>query len=263
MKIEILTLFPEMFTGPFDSSIVKRALVKGMLELEILNIRDFTCDKHRITDDYPFGGGAGMVMKPEPVFAAVEFIKARGSLSPPKIVLLCPQGRVFNQEMAGELAREPHLILICGHYEGVDERVKEKLVDREVSIGDFVLTGGEIPALVVVDAVARLLPGVLGAEESFQTDSFYQGLLAYPQYTRPREYAGMKVPDVLLSGDHEKIRLWRRRMSLLRTLERRPDLLKEEALTEADRCLLRTDLDFGDRPNPNKVAGGKVLEPEE
>ncbi len=242
MKIDILTLFPEMFSGPFDSSIIKRATEKGILEIHITYIRDFAHDKHRITDDYPFGGGAGMVMKPEPIFEAVEFVKERSGSGHSRVILLCPQGRVFNQDMARNLAGESHLILICGHYEGIDERVREKLVDDEISIGDFVLTGGEIPAMVIVDAVARMIPGVLGEEESFVTDSFYNGLLEYPQYTRPREYAGLKVPDILLSGDHEKIRLWRRKMSLQKTLERRPDLLREEDLSKEDRKLLQTDL---------------------
>ncbi len=241
MKIDILTLFPEMFKGPFDVSIIKRAREKGLLDISVTNIRDFAHDKHRIVDDYPFGGGAGMVMKPEPVFAAVEFVRSRSGQESAKVVLLCPQGRVFNQEMAKDLSKEPHLILICGHYEGIDERVREKLIDEEISIGDFVLTGGELPAMVIVDAVARLIPGVLGEEESYANDSFYEGLLEYPQYTRPREFAGMKVPDILLSGDHEKIRQWRRKMSLQRTLERRPDLLKIDDLSEEDRKLLETD----------------------
>lgn len=241
MKIDILSLFPEMFTGPFDSSIIKRAREKGLLHIQITNIRDFAHDKHRIVDDYPFGGGAGMVMKPEPVFEAVDDVKKACTGAFPKVILLCPQGRVFTQETARNLAGESHLVLICGHYEGVDERIREKLVDEEISIGDFVLTGGELPAMVVIDALARMLPGVLGEEESFKTDSFYNGLLEYPQYTRPREYSGINTPDVLLSGDHEKIHRWRRKMSILRTLERRPDLLKVEDLTEEDRKLLSVD----------------------
>lgn len=241
MKIDILTLFPEMFDGPFGSSIIKRAREKGLIDITMTNIRDFTHDKHRIVDDYPFGGGAGMVMKPEPISEAVEHVKANSPVQQPLIILLCPQGRVFNQEMAKELSREKHLIFICGHYEGVDERVKEKLVDHEISIGDFVLTGGELPAMVITDAVARMIPGVLGEEESFVTDSFFDGLLGYPQYTRPREYDGMKVPDILLSGDHAKIREWRRKMSLMRTLKRRPDLIKWEDLPDTDKKLLGTE----------------------
>ncbi|PKM82627.1 MAG: tRNA (guanosine(37)-N1)-methyltransferase TrmD [Firmicutes bacterium HGW-Firmicutes-14] len=240
MRIDILTLFPEMFEGVFNESIIKRAREKGLLEVELHNIRDFTHDKHRIVDDYPFGGGAGMVMKPEPVFEAVDFV-IRSSVDKPKVILLCPQGRVFNQEITKSLARENHLVLICGHYEGVDERVREKLVDEEISIGDFVLTGGEIPAMAVVDAVARMIPGVLGEEESFKSDSFYDGWLKYPQYTRPREYQGIGVPEVLLSGDHEKIRLWRRKMSLLRTLQKRPELFNRLELSEEDKKLMENE----------------------
>ncbi len=239
MKIDILTLFPEMFEGPLTSSIIKRARDKGLLDINMTNIRDFAYDKHRVVDDYPFGGGAGMVMKPEPIFEAVEFVRRKGGPSTPRVILLCPQGKVFNQEMAKNLVKETHLILICGHYEGIDERVREKLVDEEISIGDFVLTGGEIPAMVLVDSLSRMIPGVLKEEESFLTDSFYDGLLEYPQYTRPREYEGMTVPEILLSGDHEKIRVWRRRMSLKRTLKRRPDLLKKSALAEEDKKLLQ------------------------
>lgn len=242
MKIDILTLFPEMFGGPFGSSIIKRAREKGLLEIDMVNIRDFAHDKHKIVDDYPFGGGAGMVMKPEPIFEAVEFVKGRSYAPQGKVILLCPQGEPFDQEMAKKLALEEHLLFICGHYEGVDERVREKIVDMEISIGDFVLTGGELPAMVVVDAVARLIPGVLGEAESFIADSFYDGLLEYPQYTRPREYAGLSVPDILLSGDHEKIRLWRRKMSLIRTLQRRPDLINVRTVSEEDKKLLKTEI---------------------
>jgi len=238
MIIDILTLFPEMFAGPFDNSIIKRAREKGMLEIHLTNIRDFAHDKHRIVDDYPFGGGSGMVMKPEPVFEAVKHVKGRDEGSGSRVILMCPQGGVFNQETAKRLAREAHLVLICGHYEGIDERVRERIVDEELSIGDFVLTGGEIPAMVVVDAISRLIPGVLGDQESYVNDSFYDGILEHPQYTRPREFEGMPVPEVLLSGNHEKIRLWRRKMSLRRTVERRPDLLKLEDLSAADRKLL-------------------------
>ncbi len=241
MKIDILTLFPEMFESPFSASIIKRAREKGLLNITMTNIRDFTHDKHRIVDDYPFGGGAGMVMKPEPIFEAVEYVKSLSATGDSKVILLCPQGMMFNQQLAKDLAREQHLIFICGHYEGIDERVREKLVDYEISIGDFVLTGGELPAMVITDAVARMIPGVLGEEESFVTDSFYEGLLGYPQYTRPREYGELKVPEVLLSGDHERIRLWRRKMSLKRTLERRPDMLKVEDLPKQDKKLLEKE----------------------
>ena len=238
MKIDILTLFPEMFAGPFSTSIIKRARDNGLLDINLINIRDFAHDKHRIVDDYPFGGGAGMVMKPEPIFEAVASVRDRNTETGTKVILLCPQGRLFDQEIAKRLSGESHLVMLCGHYEGIDERVREQLVDEEISIGDFVLTGGELPAMVLVDTVSRLIPGVLGEEESFVTDSFYNGLLEYPQYTRPREYAGLKVPDILLSGDHEKIRKWRRMMSLKRTLERRPDLLNRENMTEDDKQLL-------------------------
>ncbi|MDT3697912.1 MAG: tRNA (guanosine(37)-N1)-methyltransferase TrmD [Thermincola sp.] len=240
MKIDILTLFPEMFDGPLNTSIIKRAREKGLININTINIRGFAHDKHRIVDDYPFGGGAGMVMKPEPIFEAVEFAR-QGTGDLAKVILLCPQGQVFNQEAAKRLANEKTLIFICGHYEGIDERVREKLVDEEFSIGDFVLTGGELPAMVIIDAMARLIPGVLGEQESFMSDSFYNGLLEYPQYTRPREYRGLTVPEILLSGDHEKIRKWRRLMSLKRTVARRPDLLQNIDLTKEDQALLTHD----------------------
>lgn len=238
MKIDILTLFPEMFDGPFGTSIIKRAREKGLIDINTVNIRDFAMDKHRITDDYPFGGGAGMVMKPEPITEAVESIALRDGKSPETVILLSPQGEVLTQEMAIELAKLPHIVFICGHYEGIDERVRETPVTREISIGDFVLTGGELPCMVVVDALARMIPGVLGEEESAVNDSFYDGLLEYPQYTRPREYRGMKVPEILLSGDHGKIARWRRQQSLKRTLERRPDLLKVDELSAEDHKIL-------------------------
>lgn len=239
MRMDILTLFPEMFQGPFDASILKRAREKGLIDIGYINIRDFATDKHRIVDDYPFGGGPGMLMKPEPIFDALAHVRANRPECRSRVILLCPQGQVFNQEMAKELAEEEHLIFICGHYEGVDERVREILVDDEVSIGDFVLTGGELPAMVMIDAITRMLPGALGEEESFKTDSFFEGLLGYPQYTRPRAYQGKHVPEVLISGDHEKIRLWRRKMSLQRTLERRPELLEDMELSKEDLKLLR------------------------
>ncbi|HEX3033071.1 MAG TPA: tRNA (guanosine(37)-N1)-methyltransferase TrmD [Bacillota bacterium] len=238
MKIDILTLFPDMF-APLAASIIGKAREKGLLEINIHNIRDYTRDKHKITDDYPFGGGAGMVMKPEPVFRAVEALNDRDKVMPANIILMCPQGTPFSQQLAAELAQEQHLVFLCGHYEGMDERIREGLVTREISIGDYVLTGGELPAMVVVDAVARLLPGVLGESFSAVEESFTEGLLEYPQYTRPREYQGMQVPDILLSGDHEKIRRWRRQQSLKRTLSRRPDLLQEHKLSPEDRKLLK------------------------
>ena len=240
MRIDVLTLFPGMFHGPLTESILKRAREKGLLEVNAINIRNFTTDKHHIADDYPFGGGAGMVMKPEPIFRAMEDLLAKVG-RPGKVVLLCPQGRPLTQTVVRQLAQEEHLVLICGHYEGIDERVREHLVTDEISLGDFILTGGELPAMVIIDAVSRLIPGVLGEAESAEDESFEQGLLEYPQYTRPRDFQGMRVPDVLLSGDHEKIRQWRRQQSLLRTLQRRADLLKEEELTPSDRELLKKE----------------------
>lgn len=235
MRIDILTLFPGMFGGPFQESIVKRAVEKGLVEIQFHNIRDFAVDKHRTVDDYPFGGGPGMVMKPDPLFAAVESLALPPGVP---IILLSPQGRLFSQQGAEELAAQERLALICGHYEGVDERVRERLVTDEVSIGDYILTGGEIPAMVVVDAVVRLLPGAVGSEESIRTDSLVSGLLQYPLYTRPADFRGWRVPQVLLSGHHGEIARWRRRQSLLRTLERRPDLLERAELTDEERAEL-------------------------
>lgn len=239
MRIDILTLFPEMFAGPFSSSILKRAQDSGIIAVNLVNIRDFSTNKHRTVDDTPYGGGAGMVMAPEAIFGAVEDALKKHEGPPARVVLMCPQGRPFNQATAMNLARESNLVLICGHYEGVDERVRANLVTDEISIGDYVLTGGELPAMVVVDAVTRLIPGVLGDSASVQEESFNNGLLEYPQYTRPREFRGQAVPDVLLSGHHEEIRKWRRRQALLRTLERRPGLLTQLELTEEDKATLK------------------------
>ncbi len=222
MRIDILTLFPEICRGPLHESMMKRAQECGALDLRIHNIRDWTTDKHRMADDSPFGGGQGMVMKPEPVFAAVEAFRTEGSY----VILMTPQGRRFAQAMATELTQHAHLMIICGHYEGVDHRVTEHLVDAEISIGDYVLTNGAIAAVVVVDAVARLLPGVLGHEQSAADDSFSAGLLEAPQYTRPAEFRGWKIPDVLLSGNHAEIAAWRKEQALKRTQENRPDLLE-------------------------------------
>lgn len=224
MHFDVFTLFPEMFTGPLTESILKRAQAAGLVTIALHNIRDYTTDKHHVTDDYPYGGGAGMVMKPDPVFAAVEAILGTEPAARPPLILLTPQGRLFNQTVAGELARYPHLALLCGHYEGVDERIREHLVTDEISIGDYVLTGGELAAMVVIDAVCRLLPGVLDGE-SLQDESHANGLLEYPHYTRPVEFRGWKVPEVLLSGNHQAIRRWRREQAILRTRARRPDLL--------------------------------------
>jgi tRNA (guanine37-N1)-methyltransferase len=222
MKIDVLTLFPAMFAGPLDESIIKRARQKGFLDLKIHDLRDWTHDRHRTVDDRPFGGGPGMLLKPEPLFAAVESLKREKT----RVILFSPAGRKFDQGIARELAQQEDLLLITGHYEGFDERVREALVDDELSIGDYVLTNGALPAMVLVDAVTRLLPGVLGDDESSQDESFSHGRLEYPQYTRPAEFRGMKVPDVLLSGNHAEIEKWRREQAELQTQARRPDLLK-------------------------------------
>ena len=235
MRFDIFTLFPEMFRGPLDESILARARERGLLEVALHNPRDVTTDRHHIVDDYPYGGGAGMVMKPEPLFTAVETLAPSEPAGP--IILLSPQGRVFTQEIARELAREARITLICGHYEGVDERVRAHLVTDEISLGDFVLTGGELAAMALVDAVARLLPGVLAAG-STEEESHTAGLLEYPHYTRPPEYRGWSVPDILLSGNHAAIARWRRKESLRRTRARRPDLLAALDLSAADRKLL-------------------------
>ncbi|MCK4496189.1 MAG: tRNA (guanosine(37)-N1)-methyltransferase TrmD, partial [Candidatus Aminicenantes bacterium] len=220
MRVDIITLFPSMFKNPFNESMIKRAKEKGILKIKLHDLRQFTHDKHRTVDDAPYGGGAGMVMKPRPLFEAVEKIKEEIDSSS-RVILLSPQGRPLNQEKVKELAKERVLIFICGHYEGVDERVREHLVDEEISLGDYVLTGGELAAMVVVDAVARMLPGVLGSEDSAREDSFYKGLLDYPQYTRPSDFRGWKVPSVLLSGNHQKVKEWRRKKMLEATLRKR------------------------------------------
>lgn len=237
MRVDILTLFPAMFEGPFGDSILKRAQENGLIDIHRLNPRDFSFDKHKHVDDSPFGGGSGMVLKPEPFFRAMCFLSETTRFTRRRVLLMSPDGAVFSQEKAKELADYEQLILICGHYEGFDARIYE-LADEVLSIGDYVLTGGELPAMVVVDAVARMLPGVLGAEDSAPTDSFYHGLLSFPQYTRPRDYGGRAVPEVLFSGDHAKIAAWRRHEALRLTLERRPDLLEKAELTEADRDFL-------------------------
>ncbi len=239
MRIDILTLFPQLFEQPFKTGIFQRAIDNGLVEVNIYNIRDYTHDKHNVTDDYPYGGGAGMVLKPEPIFEAVEHIQKGLDVKKekPAIILLTPQGRPFSQAIARELSDKKHLILICGHYEGVDERVHEHLATDAISIGDYVLSGGEPAALVVVDAVTRLIPGVLGSEESIKDDSHSNGLLEYPQYTRPAIFREWQVPDVLLSGNHARIAEWRRRQSILRTLKRRPELLDKSDLNAKERQL--------------------------
>lgn len=245
MRFHILTLFPDFFRGPLEESILGRAAARGLVRVRVHNIRDYAQDRHRVTDDYPFGGGSGMVMKPEPLFRAVEAVQ-RGiageageeAARRAPVVLLTPQGRPFRQDAAQEMAGYEDLILVCGHYEGVDERVREHLATDEVSIGDYVLTGGEPAALVVADAVARLVPGVVGDPESLVSESHTTGLLEYPQYTRPRSFRGWDVPDMLLSGNHAEIARWRRRQALLRTLRRRPELLAGAWLSEEDRRFL-------------------------
>ena len=222
MKIDVLTLFPAMFAGPLDESIIMRARKSGLLDLKIHQLRDWTHDRHKTVDDRPFGGGPGMLLKPEPIFEAVESLKRAGT----KVILLSPSGRKFDQSIARELARENDLLLVTGHYEGFDERIRETLADDELSIGDYVLTNGALPAMVVIDAVARLLPGVLGDDESSSDESFSHGLLEYPQYTRPAEFRGLKVPDVLVSGNHAEIEKWRREQAKTRTKAQRPDLMK-------------------------------------
>lgn len=237
IRFDVLTLFPEMFHGFLNTSIIKKAHEKGLIETQLVNFRDYATDKHRTVDDTPYGGGGGMVLKPEPLFRAVDDLVRDGERPP--ILMMSPQGEPFTQRKAEELARHPHLIIICGHYEGYDERVREYLVTEEISIGDYVLTGGELPAMVIIDSVSRLISGVLGNESSAQTDSFSTGLLEYPHYTRPAEFRGYRVPDVLLSGHHAKIEKWRREQALLRTWRRRPDLLQTAPLTEEDRAFLR------------------------
>ncbi|MBS4193962.1 tRNA (guanosine(37)-N1)-methyltransferase TrmD [Lederbergia citri] len=239
MKIDILTLFPDMFSGVFGSSILKKAEEKDAVTYNVVNFRDFSNDKHRTVDDYPYGGGAGMVLKPQPIFDAVDYLKKDSKVNP-RIILLCPQGATYNQKKAEELAKEDHLIFICGHYEGYDERIREYLITDEISIGDYVLTGGELGAMVVIDSVVRLLPGVLGNDESPIYDSFSSGLLEHPHYTRPADFRGMKVPEVLLSGNHQKINEWRENESMERTKNRRPDLL-EKYLQEKNKKADPTD----------------------
>ena len=248
MKVDIITIFPEMFAAFFSGGIVRRALDKGLLEVCVHNLRDYTHDRHKQVDDRPFGGGEGMVLKPEPVFEAVEAIKKDGASL---VYLLSPQGQRFDSAMGQRLASAGQLILICGRYEGVDERVSRSLVDGELSIGDYVLTGGEPAAWVVVDALSRFVPGVVGKDGSVRRDSFFQGLLDYPHYTRPRLFRGMGVPQVLFSGDHAKIDAWRRRQSLQKTLTLRPDLLEKLELADDDRELLESIIKKGKHHEPD------------
>jgi tRNA (guanine37-N1)-methyltransferase len=239
MQFEVFTLLPEVFPPYLESSILQRARQRGLIEVRVHNIRDYTHDRHHTTDDTPYGGGGGMVMKPEPVFEAVESVlgaspdEAQPGNLP--VILLTPQGRLFTQRVAEEFSRYERIALLCGRYEGVDERIREHLVTDEISVGDYVLTGGELPALLIIDAVARLIPGVLGDPTGAEDDSHSMGLLEYPHYTRPPEFRGWKVPEVLLSGDHGKIEKWRREQALSRTLRKRPDMLEKADLSEADK----------------------------
>jgi len=242
MQFEVFTLLPEVFPPYLESSILQRARQRGLIDVHVHNIRDYTHDKHHTTDDTPYGGGGGMVMKPEPVFEALEtilgFTSNQAQPTPVPIILLTPQGRVFTQRVAEELSVHERIALLCGRYEGVDERIREHLVTDEISIGDYVLTGGELPALMMIDAISRLIPGVLGDPTGAEDDSHSMGLLEYPHYTRPPEFRGWQVPEVLLSGDHAKIEKWRREQSLVRTLTRRPDILEKAELSEADKKIV-------------------------
>lgn len=248
MRIDIISIFPEFFVGPFECGPTRIARERRVLEIGIVNPRDFTTDVHRTVDDYPFGGGAGMVMKPEPIFLAVESIRKPNS----RVILLSPQGERFNQQLAHRFKEFAHLILICGRYKGVDERVRMMLIDQEVSIGDYVLAGGEAAAVVMIEAIARLLPGVVGDEDSVTSDSFENGLLDAPVYTRPREFRGVSVPEVLISGNHGAVARWRRQQALLNTARRRPELLKYVTLTKEDREFLVLELGT----LPGEIGGG-------
>ncbi|WP_174524246.1 tRNA (guanosine(37)-N1)-methyltransferase TrmD [Neobacillus soli] len=238
MKIDILTLFPDMFSGVLGQSMLQKAAERAAVEYNVVNFRDYADNKHSTVDDYPYGGGAGMVLTPQPIFDAITALREKAQSKPPRVILLCPQGERFEQQKAEELAKEEHLIFICGHYEGYDERIRQHIVTDEISIGDYVLTGGELGAMVVVDSVVRLLPEVLGNQESHLKDSFSTGLLEHPHYTRPADFRGLKVPEVLLSGNHKLIDEWRNKEALRRTLERRPDLFaKIELTTEQEKWL--------------------------
>jgi tRNA (guanine37-N1)-methyltransferase len=244
MRFDILTLFPGMFSSPFQESILGRAIQKDLMDIRIINVRDFALDKHQVVDDTPYGGGQGMVMKVEPIARAVAWAKSEDPSA--WTIYLTPQGKPFDQEKARDLSSRPHLILLCGRYEGVDERVRELCINEEISIGDYVLTGGELAAMVMIDAVSRLLPGVLGSAQSAEDDSFTNALLEYPQYTRPVDFEGRRVPEILLSGNHAAISLWRRKEALKRTALRRPDLLAKARLTRKDEELLEEIRHDGD-----------------
>jgi len=240
LEINILTIFPDMFKGPFSESILKRAQEKDLIKIKLIDLRDFALDKHKTVDDYSYGGGPGMVLKPQPIWDAVETIRKNSRLSLPlKIIITSAQGKIFNQKMAKELSEEKRLLIICGRYEGIDERIPKLLNAEEVSIGNFVVSGGELPAMLMVDVISRMIPGVLGKEESMINDSFYYEYLDYPHYTRPDDFQGLKVPKILLSGNHKKIEKWRKKQSLLRTLVRRPEIFISKKITKTEICLLK------------------------
>ena len=236
MKFSVLTLFPEMFESVLGESIIGRSIKKGIIETEYVNIRDFSEGNYRRVDDYPYGAGGGMVMQPMPIYKAYQSVAGDEK---PYVVYMSPQGNVFNQAKARELSKKDHVVLLCGHYEGVDERIIEEIVDEEISVGDYVLTGGELPAMIVIDATARMLEGVLDSNDTMEIESHYNGLLEYPQYTRPVEFMGRRVPEVLLSGHHKNIEMWRREQSLIRTKLKRPDLIKKAELTDSEREMLK------------------------
>jgi len=237
IKFDVLTLFPEMFEAVLGGSITGRARAAGLLEMNFINIRDFSKDKHRNTDDYPYSGGGGMLMTPQPIYDAYMSV-AEGKSEKPHTVFLSPQGKVFDQKKAIELSKKDHIVFLCGHYEGVDQRVLDMIVDEEISIGDFVLTGGEIPAMAVIDSVSRMVPGVLANEGSYTNESHFSGLLEYPQYTHPQEFMGIKIPEILVSGHHKNIEKWKREQALLVTLKKRPDMLEKAELTDEDKAFL-------------------------
>lgn len=238
IKFDVLTLFPEMFEAVLGGSITGRARSAGILQMNFINIRDFSKDKHRNTDDYPYSGGGGMLMTPQPIYDAYMSV-AEGLPQKPHTVFLSPQGAVFNQKKAVELSKKDHIVFLCGHYEGVDQRVLDMIVDEEISIGDFVLTGGEIPAMAVIDSISRMVPGVLAGESSYTNESHFSGLLEYPQYTHPQEFMGVKIPEILVSGHHKNIEKWKREQAILTTLKKRPDMLETAELTEEDKAFLK------------------------
>lgn len=256
LEINILTIFPNMFKGPFSESILNKAQEKRLIKINLIDLRDFSLDKHKTVDDYSYGGGPGMVLKPQPIWDAVEMIKKNKSLFPLKIIITSAQGKIFNQAMAQDLSKASRLLIICGRYEGIDERIPQLIDAEEVSVGNFVVSGGELPAMLMVDAISRMIPGVLGKEESMINDSFYNGYLDYPHYTRPDEFNGLKVPDILLSGNHKEIEKWRREQSLLRTLIRRPEIFTNKKLSKRELVLLK-EFEKGFKEYYDKKVGKK------